>query len=375
LTFGDFMPQYIPEPAYQHGSLRRIGIIVTNLGTPDAPTAPALRRYLKQFLGDPRVVEIPRPIWWLILNGIILNTRPAKSAAKYAKVWLEDGGSPLRYWTEQQAKLLAQTLSKDGHEPVEVAWGMRYGKPSIESAILELRAKGCDRLLFFPMYPQYAASTTASSIDAIADTFRRLRNVPGLRTVRNFHDHPAFISALASNVRKHWSQHGRPDKLVMSFHGVPRYTLDKGDPYHCECLKTGRLLADALGLKPEEWIVTFQSLFGRAEWIKPYTEPTVRELAKTGTRRIDVICPGFPADCLETIEEIGMEVRDAFLEEGGETYHYIPALNGGEEWIAAMAQIANEQLLGWRSLNWKPEDLIPESDIQRRAALALGSPR
>jgi len=367
------MPQYIPEPAYQHGSPRRIGIIVTNLGTPDAPTALALRRYLKEFLGDPRVVEIPRPIWWLILNGIILNTRPAKSAAKYAKVWMEEGGSPLRYWTEQQAKGLAETLSKDGGEPVEVAWGMRYGNPSIESAILELRAKGCDRLLFFPMYPQYAASTTASSMDAVADTFRRLRNVPGLRTVRNFHDHPAYIAALASNVRKHWAEHGQPEKLVMSFHGVPRYTLDKGDPYHCECLKTGRLLAEYLELKPDDWIVTFQSLFGRAEWIKPYTEPTVRELAKTGTRKIDVICPGFPSDCLETIEEIGMEVHDAFIEEGGETYHYIPALNTDPQWIAAMAKIAAENLSGWRSLDWNPQKDQEEAEIQRKAAKALGS--
>ena len=346
---------------------------MTNLGTPDAPTALALRRYLKEFLGDPRVVEIPRPIWWLILNGIILNTRPAKSAAKYAKVWMEEGGSPLRYWTEQQAKGLAETLSKDGGEPVEVAWGMRYGNPSIESAILELRAKGCDRLLFFPMYPQYAASTTASSMDAVADTFRRLRNVPGLRTVRNFHDHPAYIAALASNVRKHWAEHGQPEKLVMSFHGVPRYTLDKGDPYHCECLKTGRLLAEYLELKPDDWIVTFQSLFGRAEWIKPYTEPTVRELAKTGTRKIDVICPGFPSDCLETIEEIGMEVHDAFIEEGGETYHYIPALNTDPQWIAAMAKIAAENLSGWRSLDWNPQKDQEEAEIQSKAAKALGS--
>jgi protoporphyrin/coproporphyrin ferrochelatase len=369
------MPQYIPEPAYTHGSPRHIGIIVANLGTPDAPTALALRRYLKQFLGDPRVVEIPRPIWWLILNGIILNTRPAKSAEKYAKVWMEPGGSPLRYWTEQQAKLLGEALAQQGGEPVDVAWGMRYGNPSIESAILELRDKGCDRLLFFPMYPQYAASTTASSMDAVADTFRRLRNVPGLRTVRNFHDHPAYITCLAANVRNHWAEHGQAEKLVMSFHGVPRYTLDKGDPYHCECLKTGRLLAESLGLKPEEWIVTFQSLFGRAEWIKPYTEPTVRELAKTGTRRIDVICPGFPSDCLETIEEIGMEVRDAFLEEGGETYHYIPALNGNPEWIAAMLQIANDHLLGWRHSYQDLEIHKTESEFQRKAALAMGSAR
>lgn len=367
------MPQYIPEPAYAHGSPRRIGIIIANLGTPDAPDAPSLRRYLKAFLGDPRVVEIFRPLWWLILNGIILNTRPAKSAAKYAKVWMNPGGSPLRYWTELQSQALAKTLAEDGGEPVEVAWGMRYGNPSIQSAILELRAKGCDRLLFFPMYPQYAASTTASSFDSVADTFSRLRNIPGLRTVRHFHDHPAYIAALAEKVRQHWAQNGKAEKLVMSFHGVPRYTLDKGDPYHCECRKTGRLLAESLGLKAEEWMVTFQSLFGRAEWIKPYTEPTVRELAKTGTKSIDIICPGFPSDCLETIEEIGMEVHDAFIEEGGETYHYIPSLNADPLWIAAMAKIAGENLGGWRSPDWNPEALAEEAHIQIASAKSLGS--
>ncbi|MDE3011766.1 MAG: ferrochelatase [Pseudomonadota bacterium] len=349
------MPHYIPEPAFSHGSPRRIGILLVNLGTPDAPDAPALRRYLGQFLWDPRVVEIPRPLWWLILNGIILNTRPAKSAAKYAKIWMGQDGSPLRHWTARQAAGLAQALGNDGGEPVEVAWGMRYGQPSIEAALLDLRARGCDRVLFMPMYPQYAASTTASSTDAVAATFRRLRNVPGLRTVRHFHDHPAYIGALAARVRAHWAVHGRPDRLVMSFHGVPRYTLDKGDPYHCECHKTGRLLAEALQLDAGDYVVAFQSLFGRAEWIKPYTEPTVRELARAGVARIDVVCPGFPADCLETLEEIGMEVRDAFLAEGGKTYHYIAALNDDLVWIDALARIARENLAGWRKPDWTPE--------------------
>jgi ferrochelatase len=369
------MPQYIPEPDFSHGSPRRIGVLLANLGTPDAPDAPALRRYLRQFLWDPRVVEIPRVVWWLILNGIILNTRPARSAAKYAKVWMQEGGSPLRHWTERQAAGLAVALRGDQGEPVEVAWGMRYGSPSIESAILDLRRRGCDRLLFMPMYPQYAASTTASSMDVVADTFRRLRNVPGLRTVRNFHDHPGYIAALAAKVRIYWAMHGRPDRLVMSFHGVPRYTLDRGDPYHCECQKTGRLLAEALELPASAYVVSFQSLFGRAEWIKPYTEPTVRELARSGVARIDVICPGFPADCLETLEEIGMEVRDAFMTEGGKEYHYIPALNDDPLWIDALAQMAREQLGGWRKSRWDPDQERDAGEQRLLAARNLGSDR
>ena len=367
------MPNYIPEPEYQHGSPPRIGILIANLGTPDAADAPALRRYLGEFLWDPRVVEIPRLVWWLILNLIILNTRPARSAAKYAKVWMTEGGSPLRFWTERQAAELARSLAADGGEPVEVAWGMRYGQPSLETAILDLRRRGCDRILFLPMYPQYAASTTASSMDKVADTFRRLRNVPGLRTVRNFHDHPGYIAALATRVREHWAAHGRPDRLVMSFHGVPRYTLDRGDPYHCECQKTGRLLAEALELPADAYVVTFQSLFGRAEWIKPYTEPTVRELARSGVRRVDVVCPGFPADCLETLEEIGMEVREAFLSEGGQEYHYITALNDDPRWIEALAGIARTHLGGWRAPVWDADGARAHGERQQAAARALGA--
>lgn len=370
------MPRYLPEPPFQHGQPRRVGILVSNLGTPDAPDAPALRRYLAQFLGDPRVVEIPRAVWWLILHGIILRTRPAKSAEKYRSVWMAEHGSPLRHWTARQAEGLAARLAADGGEPVEVAYGMRYGNPSLESAVLDLRARGCDRILLLPMYPQYAASTTASTFDAIADTFARLRNVPGLRTVRNFHDHPAYIAAWAAQIRAHWAQHGQPDRLVMSFHGVPRYTLDRGDPYHCECLKTGRLIAEALQLPRDRWVVSFQSLFGRAEWIKPYTEPTVRELARSGVRHVQVVCPGFPADCLETIEEIGMEVRDAFLEDGGATYSFIPCLNDGPGWLDSLASIAREHLGGWRTTTWTPADAeatAQAGQAQAEAARALGA--
>lgn len=367
------MPRYLAEPVHRHGSPRRIGLLLVNLGTPDAPDRRSLRRYLAQFLWDDRVVEVPRPLWWLILHGIILNTRPAKSAAKYARIWMPEGGSPLRHWTNRQAAALAAALAADGGEPVEVAVGMRYGQPSIASAVLDLRARGCDRLLLLPLYPQYAASTSATAFDALAATLGRLRNLPAVRTLRGYHDHPAYIGALAGSVRAHWSVHGQPDRLVMSFHGVPRFTLERGDPYHCECHKTARLLAEALQLPPDAWVVSFQSLFGRAEWIRPYTEATVRELARAGLRRIDVVCPGFPADCLETLEEIGMEVRDAFLAEGGREYHYIPALNDQPRWTEALAAIAREQLAGWRHDGWNAADEERAGAAIAEAARRLGA--
>lgn len=340
------MPRYLPEPDFTHDTILKTGILLVNLGTPDAPTAPALRRYLKQFLSDSRVVEIPRIVWSVILNGIILNTRPKKSAAKYAKIWTPDG-SPLLAHTNRVAQLLRGHLGDKIKSPLAIAVGMRYGNPSIAGAIAELKAQHCDRTLLLPLYPQYACSTTASSLDAVMAAFRRYRNVPALRTIRHYHDDPGYISALAGSVLTYWSKHGKPDKLLMSFHGVPRYTLDMGDPYHCECQKTGRLLAEALGLVKEQYMVSFQSLFGRAEWIKPYTEPTLRQLAKSGCGRVDVVCPGFPVDCLETLEEIAIEGKATFLNSGGKEYHYIPCLNQNDAWIKALAAIALENLRGW----------------------------
>ena len=269
--------RYLPEPKYEHGDVLRTGILLVNLGTPDAPTARALRAYLKQFLSDPRVVEIPRALWWLILNGIILRTRPAESAGKYAKIWTRDG-SPLRVHTEKQATLLRGYLGERLRTPHAVQWAMRYGSPSIESAILELRKQHCDRILVLPRYPQYSASTTASVFDAVAATLRRLRNQPALRFVRHFHDHPAYIAAAARQISEYWMTNGRPDRLVLSFHGVPRFSLDRGDPYHCECQKSARLIARELGLKPEALVVSFQSRFGRAQWLTPYTIDTMSEL-------------------------------------------------------------------------------------------------
>lgn len=340
------MPRYAPEPAQTHGAPRSTAVLLVNLGTPEAPTATALRRYLKQFLWDPRVVEIPRPVWWLILNGIILNLRPAKSAAKYAKIWLADG-SPLKVHTERQTKLLKGWLGEAGKPEVVVASAMRYGQPSIASVLDQFKRDGVERVLVVPLYPQYAASSTASVMDDVADWLKRSRNPLELRFIKHFHDHPGYIAALAASVREHWAANGRPDKLVMSFHGLPRRSLDLGDPYYCECRKTGRLLAEALQLAESDYLITFQSRFGKAEWLQPYTQPTLEILGAGGTARVDVICPGFVADCLETLEEIAMECKDAFLSSGGKEFHYIPCVNERPDWIDALRDLVSSHLAGW----------------------------
>ncbi len=340
------MPRYAPEPAHTHGAPRRTGVLLVNLGTPEAPTASALRRYLKQFLWDPRVVEIPRPLWWLILNGIILNLRPAKSAAKYAQIWMKDG-SPLKVHTERQARLLKGWLGEAGAPDIAVAWAMRYGQPSIASALDQFKRDGVERVLVAPLYPQYAASTTASVMDDVADWLKCSRNPPEIRFIKHFHDHPGYITALAASVREHWQATGRPDKLVMSFHGLPRRSLDLGDPYHCECQKTGRLLAEALELADKDYLITFQSRFGKAEWLQPYTQPTLEKLGAGDTARVDVICPGFVADCLETLEEIALECKAAFLSSGGKEFHYIPCINERPDWIAALRDLVSTHLASW----------------------------
>ncbi|HEY6897091.1 MAG TPA: ferrochelatase [Rhodocyclaceae bacterium] len=357
------MPRFAPEPAHRHDDSAQTAVLLVNLGTPEAPTAAAVRRYLKQFLSDPRVVEIPRLVWWPILNGIILNTRPAKSALKYAQIWTQDG-SPLQVHTERQAKLLRGALGEAGVH-VQVAWAMRYGQPSIAATLDQLKAAGARRILILPLYPQYAASTTASVMDDVADWLKRTRNQPELRMVRNYHDDPGYIAALAASVREQWRDGGQPEKLVMSFHGLPRRSLDLGDPYFCECQKTGRLLAEALGLTAEQYLVTFQSRFGAAEWLQPYTQPTLEALAKAGSRKLDVICPGFAADCLETLEEIAMENKAAFLAAGGKDFRYIPCLNQRPDWIAALAGIAMNHLAGWPAA---PE-AAASGALQRAAAL------
>ena len=337
---------YHSEPIFSHGTPPKTAILLVNLGTPDAPTPQAVRRYLREFLGDPRVVEIPRAVWWLILNGIILNTRPKKSAAKYAAVWMQEG-SPLRVHTERQATLLQGYLGERTKAPFLVDYAMRYGNPSIPAALRKLKEQNCQRILVVPMYPQYAASTTATVNDIVFAELQQMRNTPALRTIKHFHDHPGYIKALASNINDYWVKNGRPERLLMSFHGLPQYTLEKGDPYHCECLKTGRLLAEELGLQPEQYAISFQSRFGKAAWLQPYTTATLKQWGKQKIKRVDVVCPGFVADCLETLEEIAMEGREDFLHAGGGEYHYIPCLNERNDWMLALTDLVMDNLQGW----------------------------
>ena len=339
---------FLKEPDYSHGKIGKTAVVLVNLGTPDAPTSSAVRRYLKQFLWDRRVVEVPRIIWWFILNLIILPFRSSQSAKKYASIWTKEG-SPLKIHTEKQALLLKGYLGERGHE-VNVVYAMRYGSPSIPSVLQKLKAEGYERLLVLSAYPQYSATTTGSNFDAVFSHYQQVRNVPELRMIKHYHDHEAYIEALKQSVLNHWQTHGRPEKLVMSFHGLPKAFLMRGDPYHCECYKTARLLAESLGLSKEQYMVTFQSRLGRAEWLQPYTAPTVTQLAKDGVKRIDVICPGFIADCLETLEEIAMEVRIDFLNAGGKEFNYIPCLNESPEWMRALAEIAEQHLIGWPTM-------------------------
>jgi len=357
-----------PEPPYTHGQAPQTAVLLCNLGTPDAPTAAALRRYLAEFLGDPRVVEIPRLLWWPILHGIILRLRPAKSAAKYASIWT-DAGSPLQLWTQRQAQALQEQLAQRGHHVI-VRHAMRYGQPGIAAQLDALKAAGVTRVLVLPAYPQYSGTTTASVIDAVADWARQVRNLPELRFVNRYHDDSGYIGALAASIRSHWDRHGRPDRLVLSFHGVPQRTLELGDPYHCECHKTARLLAEALGLERERYVVTFQSRFGKAQWLQPYTEPTLQALARAGVKRVDVACPGFTSDCLETLEEIDQEARAAFLQAGGQTFHYLPCLNADAAWIDALAALAERHLAGWPTR--EPADAA-ELAASRARALAAGA--
>jgi ferrochelatase len=341
--------RFLPEPPCDHEQRPRAAVLLVNLGTPAAPTAAGLRPYLKQFLSDPRVVEIPRLAWWPILNGLILTLRPRRSAAKYAAIWTE-AGSPLKVHSERQALLLRGWLGDRGLD-IEVALAMRYGEPSIADALARLRAARVDRLLVLPLYPQYSATTTATVFDAVHALLARTRNVPEVRWVKHFHDRPGYIEALKRRVLAHWQRHGRAmdegGKLVMSFHGVPRRTLDLGDPYHCECHKTGRLLAEALGLDAGDYVVSFQSRFGKAEWLQPYTASVLQDLGRSATARVDVICPGFVADCLETLEEIALEGRHQFTAAGGGRFHYIPALNDSAPFVDALADLVQAHTAGW----------------------------
>lgn len=338
---------------YHHGDAAKIGVLVTNLGTPDAPTKEALKPYLKQFLSDLRVVEPPpaRWLWKLILNGIILNTRPAKSAEAYQTVWNSEGpGAPLLNISQRQLNAISEKVSEQFAQPVVFELGMRYGNPSIASALQSLQKQGAEKILILPLYPQYAGATTASTLDAVFDELKTWRWVPEIRTINSYHRDPGYIKALANSIRDYQAKHGKPQRLIMSYHGIPKRYWDNGDPYPCHCFVTSRLVAEELDLKEDEYSVTFQSRFGKEPWVEPYTDETMKALPKQGIKDIQVICPGFSADCLETIEEIGEENREYFLESGGEKFGYIPCLNDRTDHTQALANLVLNHLKGWETL-------------------------
>ncbi len=323
--------------------IKKVGVLLANLGTPDAPTPSALRTYLAEFLSDPRVVEIPRIVWKLILHGIILRVRPAKSAKLYQKIWTEDG-SPLLKYSELQRDGLSYMLKKQGYEQVVVKLGMRYGNPSIVSKLQEFQEEGISKIVVLPLYPQHAGPTTASVFDAVVDEVKKWRWIPELHFISGYHDNPDYINALCASIRGHIQQHHKPKKIIFSYHGMPKLFLDNGDPYYCFCLKTTRLVAEKLGLQEDDYVTTFQSRFGKAEWLKPYTDDVLEELAGSGVDDVAVICPAFSADCLETLEEIAQESAQVFKDAGGKTYHYIPALNDSDAHLEMMLNLVNQYI-------------------------------
>ena len=339
------MATFIGNSEFKHGTKLRIGVLLSNLGTPDKPQRKELRVYLKEFLSDPRVIETPKLIWKVILNGIILNTRPQKSAKNYQKVWTDDG-SPLLVILNKQKKLTQDLLGKENLE-LEFAVGMRYGNPSIEKGLEELREKNCNKIIVLPMYPHYCAATTGSTFDAVTNTMQKWRWVPSLRFISTYHDHPDYIKALANSIQKHWDEHGKPDKILFSYHGIPKKYFTKGDPYHCLCSKTTRLVREQMGLSDEIAMTTFQSRFGPQEWLQPYTDKTVEKLAKDKVEHLQIVAPGFSADCLETIEELDGENREIFEEHGGKKFSYIPCLNDQSDHINLIGALIQNELQGW----------------------------
>ena len=349
-----------------HRQPARAGVLVVNLGTPEAPTAKAVRPYLKQFLGDPRVVEVPRPIWWLILNGIILPFRAPKSAKAYAEVWT-DQGSPLMINSQSLADKLAAELA--GELPdVSLTLAMSYGQPSIQNALDRFKAENVQRLLVLPLYPQYSATTTASVFDQVTTWMQGQRWFPELRFINDFYRESTWQDAIADSIRSYQAVHGQPDKLLFSFHGIPKRNLLAGDPYYCQCQFSARHIAGRLGLADEQWQVSFQSRLGRAEWLKPYTDHTLEELGHSGVKKLQVVCPGFSIDCLETLEEIAMEGKEEFVEAGGEDLQYIPCLNDSDAHVAALGALCRKHGQGWPEFEGRSSE--PEDHVRTRLAQA-----
>jgi ferrochelatase len=368
------MPRFESSPPYEHGLPESLGVLLVNLGTPDEPSTAAVRRYLAEFLWDPRVVEVPRPIWWLILHGYILRTRPARSAAAYRKIWT-DQGSPLLLHSTDIAHGVQQKLSARLSGAVHVEVGMSYGSPSVDEALDRLHQQFVRRVVVLPLYPQYSGTTTASVFDAVTRSLSRRRWVPELHFINHYHDSAGYVAALAASIRDHWDMHGRGERLLMSFHGVPKKTLLDGDPYHCQCQKTARLVAETLELDDGEWQVSFQSRVGRAEWLRPYTDETLEAWGKERAGLVDVICPGFSADCLETLEEIAMENAETFRSSGGGDLRYIPALNARDDHVSFLARTVEKRIAGWPEADpdWSLSEASRQLEKSRQRAKEMGS--
>jgi|RhiMetdeSRZDD1v2_1073273.scaffolds.fasta_scaffold00072_55 protoporphyrin/coproporphyrin ferrochelatase len=362
------MTSYLGEPAYEHGSGAATGALLVNLGTPDAPTPAAVRRFLAEFLWDPRVVEAPRWVWWFALHGVILRIRPARSAHAYRQIWTPEG-SPLLLHTRALVDGVRGALQR--HLPATVVLGMTYGSPGIPAALEQLRSAGVRRLVVLPLYPQYSGTTTASVFDRVTSHLQRWRWVPDLRFIGNYHDETAYIDAIAASIREHWRTHER-GHLLFSFHGVPHRYLLAGDPYHCQCQKSARLVAERLGLEASAWSISFQSQVGRDEWLRPYTDATLLKMAREGQRRVSVVCPGFATDCLETLEEIAIRNRALFMANGGEFYDYIPALNATDAHAELLAELIARHARAWPAAQ---PGAAAELEESRRRALRQGAAR
>jgi protoporphyrin/coproporphyrin ferrochelatase len=367
-------PRYQGLSKFEHGRTPRLGIILVNLGTPESPTPAAVRRYLAEFLSDPRVVEIPRLIWKVILHGIILRVRPRKSAHAYASVWT-DQGSPLRAVSQALTQKVREALAQRAPGPVSVVLAMRYGEPAIDAVLRQLQAQGMERLLVLPLYPQYSGATIGSVTDAVFASLSRWRWVPELRIMGAYHDDPRYIRAIADSIRTHWGNHGQGDKLLISFHGMPKATLIAGDPYFCHCHKTARLIAEALNLGEAQWEMAFQSRFGAAAWLQPYVVDRVKALPAEGVRQLTVVCPGFASDCLETLEEIALQGRDSFMQAGGERFDYVPALNADTAHVDLQADRILQHAAGWpeTSADFDPRSLEDALAATRAYAQAAGA--
>jgi protoporphyrin/coproporphyrin ferrochelatase len=366
------MSGYSGEQDYRHDATECLGVLLVNLGSPDAPTINAVRRYLAEFLWDPRVVEIPRPVWWLVLHGVVLRLRPRRSAHAYQRVWTDEG-SPLLVISRRQAYALQDALAARHGNRVQVALAMRYGNPSIKAGLAQLREAQARRILILPLYPQYSAATTATVFDAVADELKTWRWLPELRFITHYHDDEGYLTALVRSIRENWAQHAQGERLLFSFHGMPKRSLRAGDPYHCHCQKTARLVAGRLGLPEARWQVAFQSRFGRAEWLQPYTDRTLRQWAQDGVKQVDVICPGFAADCLETLEEIAMQNKEAFLAAGGASLRYIPALNERAYHIEALTSLIDRHIQGWAVAEHDSSFLKEQAHASHQRALACGA--